>query len=846
MNRPALISALRSVHPVWWLNGMLVIAASALGVLAAGSPAVTGPPLAWFLVALGIAAAERWPVHLQFQRSAHTFSLTDIPIALALVFASSTQALVGVGVGAAVAFAIRRQSPIKYVFNVAVYVLGLAACLLAVHGVAGAHPVFGPLLWVAIFLATQLKGLMTIVLLASAMSLADGRLSREAVREMFGMDAVVTVVNTSFALVGSVLAVANPRALPILAVPVVIALLGYRNYVREHERHKKVEFLYQANRDLSESPEVAVAMEGLLRRAREAFRAERAEIILSGADGVNAMRTRLGPGEELERLALIDPATAIGLRALAAERPSAFNDTVPGPVANLCAPTEIRNAMVAVLRGKEKVIGTMVITNRVGLTRGFTPDDLILFETLAANASAALQFDRLEQAVAELRDLQHQLHHQAYHDPLTGLANRALFTRRLDAALEQGEAVTVLFIDLDDFKSINDTLGHGVGDQLLCAASGRISGCVRGDELVARLGGDEFAILAAGAPAELESLGIDIARRLVSVFELPVNVGERLIGTRLSVGVATTDHSGRHTADLLRDADVAMYEAKSQGKGRYALFTPLMRESVMRRHIVKEELRSAVDEERLCVQYQPIVDIRTGDVAAVEALVRWEHPERGRIPPLEFVPLAEASGLIVPLGRHVLSRACWQAVQWKCDTGRPVCVQVNLSARELDDPELLTTVADVLDQTGLDPSCLILEVTESVMIEDAASGGLALGGLRDLGVGLALDDFGTGYSSLSYLRSLPLDSLKIAKEFVDGLAHSEEDRTFVRLIIELARTRGLRVVAEGIEDAEQLNILRSLGCDLGQGYYFAHPLDADDAELIGALAPHPVPSPVTA
>jgi EAL domain-containing protein (putative c-di-GMP-specific phosphodiesterase class I) len=310
-----------------------------------------------------------------------------------------------------------------------------------------------------------------------------------------------------------------------------------------------------------------------------------------------------------------------------------------------------------------------------------------------------------------------------------------------------------------------------------------------------------------------------------------------MISTHVSAGVATSRHSGSLTADLLRDADVAMYEAKSEGKGRYAMFTPEMRETVLRRHIVKEELRAGIEEERLLVQYQPIIDIRSGELSAVEALVRWEHPDRGRIPPLEFVPLAEMTGLIVPLGRYVLRRSCEQIVKWQRASGRALSVQVNLSARELDSPDLIPTVAEVLETTGLDPRHLILEITETVMIRDAASGGATLDGLRELGVRLALDDFGTGYSSLSYLRTLPLSYLKIAKEFVDGLAQSEEDLAFVRLIIELARMRELQVIAEGIEDAEQLNILRSLGCDHCQGYYFAKPLDADDPDLLAALAP---------
>jgi EAL domain-containing protein (putative c-di-GMP-specific phosphodiesterase class I) len=271
-----------------------------------------------------------------------------------------------------------------------------------------------------------------------------------------------------------------------------------------------------------------------------------------------------------------------------------------------------------------------------------------------------------------------------------------------------------------------------------------------------------------------------------------------------------------------------MYEAKSGGKRRYAVFTPEMREGVMRRHTLREELRVGIDREELLVQYQPIVDLRSGRTSAVEALVRWQHREHGRIPPVEFIPLAEHTGLIVPLGRVVLRNACHQAAAWAAAGRPPLDLQVNLSGRELEDPELIDHVTHALETSGLPPGRLVLELTETVLVRDAAAGGATLGRLRDLGIQLALDDFGTGFSSLSYLRSLPLDILKIAKEFVDGLAHSEEDATFVRLIVELAAMRGLRVIAEGIETASQLDMLRALRCELGQGYYFAKPLDWND------------------
>src|SRR5947209_4531567 len=484
------LKALGRIHPVWWLNAMLCLAAGALcfGPVAQYLP-MASPHIPWWTLAVAVAICERSPVHFQFGRSAHSFSLTDIPLTLGCIFASGPGSAFRLTLGSCVAMGMRKVPPIKFVFNVAQFALALCVAMISLRLVSGAHVVFGLRLWIGAYLGTQLGGIITILLLAAVMSLADGLISRHALREMFGMDLVVTAINTSLALISTVFAIAAPSALPILLVPVLIAFFGYRTYVNEHERHRKVEFLYQANRGLAESPEIAVAIEGLLERARDAFRAEEAEVVLFGAEGNPPLRTRLGPGDNRESLEEVDAAAAAALRDLAADGPVALEAPLPEAIRALADGHEVRNAMVAILRGEQRTIGTIMLSNRVGLSRGFVEDDIALFETLAANASAALQFDRLEQAVTELRDLQHRLHHQAYHDPLTGLANRALFVQRVGETLASSRGVAVMFIDLDDFKGVNDTLGHGVGDQLLSPAAPRLSRPVPDEDRVARLGG---------------------------------------------------------------------------------------------------------------------------------------------------------------------------------------------------------------------------------------------------------------------------------------------------------------------------------------------------------------------
>ena len=816
-----------SINRVWLLNALILVGSALLLAGPVGDyEAIAEPEIAWWLLAIAVAATERWPANLEFRRSAHSFSLTDVPVTLALLFCSGPAGVGAVAAGTAAALWMRRLPPIKFVFNLAQFVFTTALGFVVMHAIAGGAE-FGPQVWVAVFVAVQFGGLVTIALLCAAMWMAEGSLSREQIRQMFGMDAVVTATNTSLALLLAVIIVREPEAMPILLLPLGIVFFAYRSYVAERQRHEKLEFLYEANRSLSQSHEVAQALVGLLERALEAYRSEQAEVILYGADGSPPLRTSLGPGDTRERMVPVDPLQVAVLIALvsAQTRPILIEEPFPDGTQEYLAGRGVRHAMVAELRGEERPVGLIMLANRAGFARRFTSDDLALFDTLAANASAALQYDRLEQAVSELRDLQTQLHHQAYHDPLTGLANRELFRQEVHAALTETPAtgIAVLFIDIDDFKTVNDTLGHLVGDQLLRAAARRLGGCVRDRDVVARLGGDEFAILCRH-PHSAERAGVDVAKRVLQAFQVPVSVSRHVLPVRLSVGVATSEHSGGQTEDLLRDADVAMYEAKETGKARYAVFDPQMRDVVVRRHGLREELQHALTADELVVCFQPIIDLRSGETRALEALVRWDHPRRGRLAPAEFIPLAEDTGLIVPLGRLVLEEACRRAQSWSSG-GPPLGVHVNLSARELEHEHLIDSIGSVLRESGIDPQRLVFEITETVLVRDAEKGARTLDALRELGVRLALDDFGTGYSSLRYLRTLPLDVLKIAKQFVDPIAVSAQDAAFVRLIVELAGTVGLTVVAEGIESPEQLSVLRDAGCDQGQGYLYARPLD---------------------
>ena len=430
--------------------------------------------------------------------------------------------------------------------------------------------------------------------------------------------------------------------------------------------------------------------------------------------------------------------------------------------------------------------------------------------------------------VSDRKTLEKQLRHQAFHDPLTGLANRARFTDRLEHGLQRasrdGKALAVLFMDLDNFKSVNDGLGHSAGDRLLVEIAERLRRCLRPGDTAARFGGDEFAVLLEDLVSMDEAT--IVAERIFAALKPPFETDGKELFVRASAGIALGHGGGEDADELLRNADVAMYVAKSHGKGRFEVYQQTMHVSMIERLELLGDLQRAVDHEEFVVHYQPVVAMESGRIVGVEALVRWQHPERGLLSPAQFIPLAEESGVILSLGRWVLNESCLRMREWQ-DTFPdvpPLTISVNVSVRQLQEPAFVDEVAAALAQSGLEPNSLILEITESVMMQEVTSTVQVLQSLKDLGVRLAIDDFGTGYSSLSYLRQFPFDILKIDKSFVDA-GERVNDKELTRAIIELGRTLQMEIVAEGIEAVEQLARLRALACELGQGYYFARPLE---------------------
>ena len=432
-----------------------------------------------------------------------------------------------------------------------------------------------------------------------------------------------------------------------------------------------------------------------------------------------------------------------------------------------------------------------------------------------------------------LRRSEARLRYQAFHDLLTGLANRHLFLEHLEQALRRpgrikGRKVAVLFMDLDDFKIVNDSLGHEVGDVLLTAVSERLPGCLRLESTLARFGGDEFTVLLEEVANPNEA--VRVAERILETFQSPFVVAGREVVVTASIGIALGTASTKNSEELLRDADTAMYRAKRQGTLKYTFFGRSMYERTLARLNVENDLWHALENDEFVVHYQPIVNLRTGEAWGVEALVRWQHPEKGLLHPSQFVPVAEENGLIVPIGELAMEDACKLAKELQRSRPRPrqLVAGVNYSARQLEHPDSTHAVEGLLRRTGIQAGLLQLDITETACISATATHESNLDNLKGLGVRISIDDFGTGYSSLSYLKRLPADTLKVDKSFVAGLGEDVQDTAIVQMVIDLAHKFGMEIVAEGVENKKQAEQLKEMGCDMAQGYYFARPLPPEE------------------
>jgi len=607
-----------------------------------------------------------------------------------------------------------------------------------------------------------------------------------------------------------------------------MALEGIRLLASLHERQALLEKLSRVQQSIARRTDLQEVLDSIATGASELLGEEVAGLrLVSESDpSVLELVSAVGMTDELVervRTASIDLGAA-GL-AVKEDRLIALEDYAefPGALPDLAA-DGLTATMAAPIHERGEVVGCLAVGTRRP-DRSYSDSEREALIAFAEHAGLALNDTH---TVAETV-------HQAFHDSLTGLPNRAQFLDQLEHAVARTQrdpaGVTILFADLDGFKTVNDSLGHAAGDELLVLVAERLQRGLRPGDIAARFGGDEFAVLLEGLSG---AAALAVAERILRLFEDPFQVRDRQLYVTLSIGVA----QGRNEPDqLLRNADLAMYQAKSQGKGRATAFEPGMHAAVVERLELEVDLRQAIAREELVLHYQPVCKLDTGEVVGVEALVRWMHPVKGLVQPNDFIPMAEESRQIMALGRWVLDEACRQAAVWRARSPRPQRfeVSVNLSGVQLGEPDLVDQVRVALGRAGLEPESLILEITETALMADTVASARTLQSLKELGVQLAVDDFGTGYSSLEYLQRFPIDVLKVAKSFVDGLDPVGEGTALVQAVIDLAKGFGLRVVAEGVEEAGQRRHLIELGCELGQGFLFARPADA--AAIGSLLAP---------
>jgi diguanylate cyclase (GGDEF)-like protein len=590
-----------------------------------------------------------------------------------------------------------------------------------------------------------------------------------------------------------------------------------------HERQTLLERLSRIQHSITRGADLQQTLDAIVAGASELMAEPVAAMRLVDRD--RPERTHIASAVGLESQVLVEMRDSeighgIGGRAIEEDRLIVIEGygSDAGSLAPMSA-NPLTAAMSAPVRERGEVVGALTVASYTP-ARAFTNSEREALLAFAETTSLALTDARL---VANAL-------HMAVHDALTGLPNRVLFLDRVDHALEtvsrRPRNVAVLFLDLDNFKLVNDSLGHGAGDQLLVAVADRLSGALKAGDTVARFGGDEFAVL---ADINEEADAIHIAERILAMFAHPFALEGREVFASASIGIAISSRTFDGEA-LVRDADAAMYRAKSRGRAGYELFDEAMRARVMQRLQLESELHRALKRGELELAYQPIVSLADGAVLGAEALVRWHHPERGLLMPGDFIPIAEEVGLIVPIGEWVLRTACRDAAAWGDlrPDGPPLFVAVNLSARQVSNPCVVHTVRDALERAGLDAPLLELEITESSIIEEADRPQANVLGLRDLGAKLVLDDFGTGYSSLTYLKRFPLDGLKIDRSFTDGLGVDSDDTAIVSAVAGMARGLGLAVTAEGVEHAAQALELRRLGCRRAQGYHYARPMPLAD------------------
>jgi diguanylate cyclase (GGDEF)-like protein len=813
------------VQRVLLLATALMGASATVAVLWLRHLGAVGPTTSahWWLLALGFLGTEILVIHVDMRRDTYSISMMELPLVAGLFFASPIAVLTARLAGSAAAVVVnRRQVPIKVAFNFALYAAETVAAVVVFRAISGDVTAVDPHAWLAAAIAMLAANAVSVSGVMLAMYLHGADLTGR-VRAMLGGAVIPPVANTSLALAAVTLLWIEPRSAWLLGAIALVLVAAYRSYTSLNRRYANLQRLYDFTRRTNASGD-GVAVTTLLKAAAELMRADHA--MLAVRDDGAIQITSVGEGADAERRVTADELDGLIARVFADPTPVLVprSPKTDGDRMALAA-TKWRDCILVPITSDDQVWAVMAVADRSDDVSTFDHEDLRLFEALVNHSAVALDNAHL---VGRLR-------HDALHDTLTGLPNRAMFRKQVDEAIRSrppGVKLALMLMDLDRFKEVNDTLGHHHGDRLLGEVGNRLADVIRRGGGVARLGGDEFGLLLPGVADAEEALVR--ARDVRDLLRAPFELGDLHVDVNGTIGIAIAPDHGEDASTLLQRADVAMYAAK-QGAG-IELYTSERDHYSPRRLALIGELREAIDHGDLVLHYQPKVDLVTGMVVGAEALVRWQHPVRGLIPPDEFIPIAEHTGIIRSLTLCVVRQALSDCARWRT-TGYELSVAVNVSARNLLDVDLMEQLRALLAGSALPPGLLTLEITESSILGDTNRTMAVLEELAHTGVRISIDDFGTGYSSLTLLKHLPVDEVKIDKSFVQAMESDPGDAAIVRSVIDLCANLGMTVVAEGVENASTLDLLSRLSCPVAQGYLISRPVPFD--ELTGWLATTP-------
>ena len=760
-------------------------------------------------------------INLYLRRETHAVSLGDLPIVLGLFFVAPADLVLAVLIGDAIALGlVQRQPAVKLWFNLSRFALEVSLATIVFAAIVAPAHAIGPLGWLAAAAALSASAILGALLVQLAIYLAEGSFGLRELGSVMAFALGASLTNVALGIAGVVVVWRDPTAALLLITPAVVLTVAYRAYRRERRSREQSEQLGRATRAICEAPDAEHAIAALLAHTQAMFGARKAELVLlSHEEATTALRASLEPGQPVARPRAIDPSSDAVWNAVAGLRRGVHLPEAASPkVQERLRAEGIQEAIAAPIVHAASFKGGVLVSDPINELDGFSSDDVALVQLLAAHAGAALEVDRLSESFTELRRLERELRHHTLHDDLTGLANRVLFIERLEHALTRRSQapLAVLFIDLDDFKSVNDTHGHAAGDELLIEVASRLEQCLRPHDTGARLGGDEFGVLLEDVSGEAEAERV--AERISRALRDERSNGQ---GTRISVGIAMARPGSGDAAELLRNADLAMYAAKDGGKNRKAVFRLSMYEDAALRYSLGAELPAAIRDDQLVVHYQPILALDGRRIAGHEALVRWRHPDRGQLLPTEFLPVAEASGVMPEVFRLTLGRALadFSEQRW-LDQGF-VCV--NVSASQLECPRFLTDLRSGLADSGVPGDRLILEIVETELMDGLILATARLEAVRRLGVRVALDDFGTGHSSLEHLVRLPADIIKIPRSLTTDTARDPRVAALLDAVSSMADELDLIVVAEGVEEEDQLRTLTDIGIPYAQGFLLGRP-----------------------